>query len=244
MPSAAPAIATEMQPPEPLAGSIRYFVLLYTPQARRRALASLLALADEIGAGLERQLDHALAHVRLDWWRREADRYRAGITQHPLLRILLDATCEGARLDLQPLILAAQIDLAEAQRVAAAGARARGALFVLAAATLGAASLADEQREALAELGAATLQYERALSAAGPASAERTALQPIVARLGATLQPTVAPLLIWAVLAARQSRRRMQGPKKTSSLLEGFAENLRAWRVARRAAQGNLRIRC
>jgi hypothetical protein len=88
------------------------------------------------------------------------------------------------------------------------------------------------------------LQYERALSAAGPASAERTALQPIVARLGATLQPTVAPLLIWAVLAARQSRRRMQGPKKTSSLLEGFAENLRAWSVARHAAQGNLRIRC
>ena len=50
MPSAAPASASEMQPPEPPAGSIRYFVLLYTPQARRRALASLLALADEIGA--------------------------------------------------------------------------------------------------------------------------------------------------------------------------------------------------
>ena len=225
MPSAAPAIAREMQPP---AGSIRYFVLLYTPQARRRALASLLALADEIGAGLERRLDHALAHARLDWWHREADRYRAGITQHPLLRILLGATNEGARLDLQPLILAAQIDLAEEQRVEAVGARTRAALFVLAAATLGAASLADEQREALAELGA--------LSAADPASPERTALQPIVARLGAKLQPTVAPLLIWVVLAARK--------KKSGSLLEGFAENLRAWNVARRAAQGNLRIRC
>src|SRR5580700_208215 len=131
MPSAAPAIASQMQPPEPPAGSIRYFVLLYTPPARRRALASLLALADEIGAGLERRLDHALAHARLDWWRREADRYRAGITQHPLLRVLLGANSEGARLDLQPLILAAQIDLAEAQRVAAMGARARAALFVL-----------------------------------------------------------------------------------------------------------------
>lgn len=236
MPSAAPASASEMQPPEPPAGSIRYFVLLYTPQARRRALASLLALADEIGAGLERRLDHALAHARLDWWHREADRYRAGITQHPLLRILLGATNEGARLDLQPLILAAQIDLAEEQRVAAVGARTRAALFVLAAATLGAASLADEQREALAELGALSVQHERALSAADPASPERTALQPIVARLGAKLQPTVAPLLIWVVLAARK--------KKSGSLLEGFAENLRAWNVARRAAQGNLRIRC
>jgi hypothetical protein len=144
------------------------------------------------------------------------------------LRILLGATNEGARLDLQPLILAAQIDLAEEQRVEAVGARTRAALFVLAAATLGAASLADEQREALAELGA--------LSAADPASPERTALQPIVARLGAKLQPTVAPLLIWVVLAARK--------KKSGSLLEGFAENLRAWNVARRAAQGNLRIRC
>ena len=236
MPSAAPASASEMQPPEPPAGSIRYFVLLYTPQARRLALASLLALADEIGAGLERRLDHALAHARLDWWHREADRYRAGITQHPLLRILLGATNEGARLDLQPLILAAQIDLAEEQRVAAVGARTRATLFVLAAATLGAASLADEQREALAELGALSVQHERALSAADPASAERTALQPIVARLGAKLQPTVAPLLIWVVLAARK--------KKSGSLLEGFAENLRAWNVARRAAQGNLRIRC
>jgi hypothetical protein len=222
--------------PEPLAGSIRYFVLLYTPQARRRALASLLALADEIGAGLERQLDHALAHTRLDWWHREADRYRGGITQHPLLRILLDATSEGARLDLQPLILAAQIDLAEEQHVAAVGARTRGALFVLAATLLGAAGLADEQREALAELGALSVQHERSLSAAEPSSAERTALQPILARLGAKLQPTVAPLLIWVVLAARK--------KKSGSLLEGFSENLRAWSVARRAAQGNLRIRC
>jgi hypothetical protein len=231
MSSAAPAIQTETDVPEPLAGSIRYFVLLYTPQVRRRALASLLALADEIGAGLERRLDHALAHARLDWWRREADRYRAGVTQHPLLRVLLSATSEGARLDLQPLILAAQIDLAEAQRVATVGARTRGALFVLAAATLGAASLSDEQRQALAELGALSLQHERALHTAG-AAAERSALQPIIARLGAALQPTVAPLLIWAVLAA--------GPKKTGSLLEGFAENLRAWSVARRAARGKL----
>jgi len=219
---------SEMDLPEPHAGSVRYFVLLYTPQARRRALASLLALADEIGAGLERGLDHALAHTRLDWWGRAADQYRAGIAQHPLLRILLGATSEGARLDLQALIRAAQIDLAEAQRAAAAGAHTRAALFVLAAGALGATGLTAQQREALAELGA--------LTAAGPASAERTALQPIVARLGATLQPTVAPLLIWAVLAAR--------PKKNGSLLEGFAENLRAWSIARRAAQGNLRIRC
>jgi hypothetical protein len=237
-------IAGEMQLPEPHAGSLRYFVLLYTPAARRRALASLLALADEIGAGLERQLDHALAHARLDWWGHAADQYRAGIAQHPLLQILLRATSEGARLDLQPLIRAAQIDLAEAQHVAAPGTRMRGALFVLAAATLGAASLTDEQREALGELGALSLQHERALTAVRPSSAARTALQPIVARLGATLQPTLAPLLIWAVLAARQSHRRTGAPEKSASLLEGFAENLRAWSVARRAAQGNLRIRC
>jgi hypothetical protein len=242
MTSADPAIAAEVQLPEPLAGSVRYFVLLYTPPARRRALASLLALADEIGAGLERQLEHALAHARLDWWRQEAERYRAGITQHPLLRILLGATNEGARLDLLPLIRAAQIDLAEAQRVAATGARARAALFVLAATTLGATSLTHEQREALGELGALTVQHERALTAVDPTSAERRTLQPIVARLGATLQPTVAPLLIWAVLAARKSRRRTETPKKSGSLLQGFAENLRAWSIARHAAQGKLRI--
>jgi hypothetical protein len=243
MSSAQSAIAPETSLPAPIAGSVRYFVSLYTPRARRRALASLLALADEIGAGLERGLDHALAHARLDWWRQEADRYRAGSTQHPLLRTLLTATPESARLELQPLILAAQIDLAEAERVAVPGARTRAALFVLAATTLGATSLTDQQREALGELGALTAQHERTASAVRPASPGHTALQGLVARLGPTLQPTVAPLLIWAVLSARESRRRTQTAKHSGSLFEGFAQNLHAWSIARHAAQGNLRIR-
>ncbi len=53
-------------PSAPQPGSARYFALLYSPRAQRPALARLLALADEIGAGVTRRLDHDVAHARLE----------------------------------------------------------------------------------------------------------------------------------------------------------------------------------
>jgi hypothetical protein len=235
-----PAASIAALPPAP--GSVRYFVLLYTPQAHRQGLASLLAVADEIGAGLERRLDHALAHARLDWWEQASAQYMAGHAQHPLLRVLQQATPPGERLDLQSLVRAAAIDLAEAQRVALAGERARAALFGLAAKVLGATALSSVQDEALRELGALTLRYERARPARDGALADGAALAPILERLGAALQPAIAPLLVWAVLAARHAQQCAVAPKKNTSRLEGFAQNWRAWNVARHAARGNLRI--
>jgi hypothetical protein len=51
-------------------------------------------------------------------------------------------------------------------------------------------------------------------------------------------------LLVWAALAAAQARRRGSAPaSKSRSLLDGFADNMRAWSTARRAAHGTLRLR-
>jgi hypothetical protein len=54
-------------------------------------------------------------------------------------------------------------------------------------------------------------------------------------RLGAAQQPELAPLLVWAALAARRA--------KNASLLQGFADNIRAWSVARRAIAGTFTSR-
>ena len=111
--------------PTPQPGSARYFALLYAARARRPALARLLALADEIGAGVARGLDHDVAHARLAWWRHEAEQYALGRAQHPWLRAWPDERDGGPRFDLEPLLHAAAIDLAQALQRPQGGERLR-----------------------------------------------------------------------------------------------------------------------
>jgi hypothetical protein len=217
-------------------------VLLYTPAARRATLLSLLTLADELGAGLERALEHELAHTRLDWWQRELSEHERGVAQHPLLRALREAQPAAPALDLPALLEAARLDLAEGLLNAGRGERLRGETFVLAAQALGAANLSSAQREALGALGILALHCERATTAM-PEITTSAALKAAMQRLGSALQPAVAPLLIWVILAAAHAQRRLSGASKNHSLLHGFADNMRAWSAARRAAQGSLGIR-
>jgi len=219
------------QPPAPEPGSARFFALLYTPADRRSALARLIALADEIGAGGARRLDHEVAHARLEWWRLEAARYAEGHAQHPWLQSASAAAGDERRFDLRSLVEAAAIDLAEALQRPEAGGRLRGALFAAAAEHLGAEPLSAALREALSALGTLSWQIERAALAARRANPEQSApqLQAALERLGTGLQPTLAPLLVWVALAAA---------RKNHSPLRAFADNIRAWRVARRAATG------
>jgi 15-cis-phytoene synthase len=72
-------------------GSPRYWAWLYSPPPLRAVLESLFALETEIGATLNPNLDHEVAHVRLEWWRQECARYAEGAPVHPLMRTLLDA---------------------------------------------------------------------------------------------------------------------------------------------------------
>ena len=229
MSDAVPPLLRATLPPAPEPGSARYFALLYTPAERRPALARLLALADEIGTGIARGLDHELAHARLDWWRHEAGQYAVGRAQHPWLRSLPEQQPGRLQLDLHSLLEAAALDLAEGLQRPYGGERLRRALFAAAAEVLGAGPLSPALRDAIGALGALTWEFERAPSAAPTADAvlATAALQPVLDRLGAAQQPKLAPLLVWAALAARRA--------KNTSLLQGFADNIRAWSVARRA---------
>ncbi len=211
-------------PPPPAPGSARYFALLYTPAGHRAALALLMALGDEISAGLARGLDHSVAHARLDWWRLEIEHYAAGGARHPWLR------APSARpLNLQPLLEGAILDLAEGLQGGESRERLHGALFVSAAEALGAAPLSEPLRAELTALGALTRHLERlapeALSRCGHEHRQR--LNALLTSL--RHQRALAPLLVWAVMAGRRP--------ESSPPLRALADNFCAWRVARRAGR-------
>jgi hypothetical protein len=237
-------------------------MLLYAPPTHRRLLRMLLALAAELAAGIVRGLDHDVAHVRLAWWREESGRLARGTSSHPWLRA---APAQAAALSvaLAPLVDAAALDLASARLTGSAGERLTQELFLQAAAALSAAPLAATDRSALAELGRCVAELEQRAAArarsepvAAPASAPvpATALTWLQARqrtgplLAPALQPALAALLVWTAIAARQARCHERRKARRSATmarttLDGFADNLIAWRCARAAAQGRCRIR-
>jgi hypothetical protein len=237
--------------PEPAPGSARFFTLLYTPSERRAAVRTLLALGDEIGAGLGRQLDHGVAHIRLEWWRHEAQRFAAGEPAHPWL---VAWQREGVPApDLSALIEAAAIDLASQHLAALAARRLPQALFVLAAHLLAAntpqAALIGEHEEQIAALG-------RTIDALEHAAESADARSPGPAPWAPALQSALAPLLVWAAFAAHQARRRSRhhrreqrgqqaagkSPTMTGSVVDGIVDNVVAWRAARAARRGRFHL--
>jgi hypothetical protein len=242
-------------PPSPPAGSPRYFALLYTQAALRPVLGTLLALADEIGAGGARGLEHSVAHLRLEWWRGEAERYAHGEPQHPWLRALLAQHPASRGLKLQPLVQAAAVDLATQTLsarpgVALPGAKLQSAVFELAASALrpdaGADPLAPPLQRTLGDLGQHALELERFAAGAAPTAPPAAALEALCRQarsIDGARQPQLAPLLVWMVLAAAQARRRARRPQRNrGSVLDGLADNMLAWNAARRAMRGRFRI--
>ncbi|HLK70425.1 MAG TPA: hypothetical protein VKT19_00595 [Steroidobacteraceae bacterium] len=241
---AATTVAPPSPVPRPEPGSARYFVLLYTPSAHREALSALLAIADELAAGLVRGLDHGVAHLRLQWWEDELRRLQLGSSQHPWL---LGWARERAALPaLEPLLQAARIDLADRHLAARAEMRLPGALFVSVARVLGlpasrlddAMPGADEHghapasergspslRQPLEWLGSAVGILEAAWDGQAVAIAQAPALlqsigerQREAALIEPACQPMLSPLLLWLALAAqrwqRRERRRRVGPQR------------------------------
>jgi len=218
-------------PAAPAPGSRRYFTLLYTPAAHREALNTLLALADEIGAAPGGSADHSVMHLRLEWWRRETERFARGEPQHPWLRALLSEHPSTATLNLQALVEGAAIDLASRTLASQQSYALRRALFELAATALGAQSLSGPLRTAIGELGESLEKLE-----SNPSDEQaRHDLQQQLGLIGDAHQPALAPLLVWLALVAHRSHR--QAP-----LLEGLTDNLVAWRAARSAARGRFRL--
>jgi hypothetical protein len=219
--------ATPMPPP----GSARYFALLYTPRAQRPVLTRLLALADEIGAGVTRGLDHDVAHARLAWWQREAGQYALGQAQHPWLRSRTDEPATAPAIDLNALVQAAAIDLAQTLQKPPGGEQLRRAVFTAAAQLLGAGPLSPALQAILAELATLSWRWEQAPAAASEINA---ALQPLLARLTAASQSALVPLLLWTSLAGRHAAAKKNSPRRA------LADNIYAWRLARCAAAGTL----
>ena len=246
-------------PPSPPAGSPRYFALLYTQANLRPLLRALLALADEISAGGARGLDHSVAHLRLEWWRGEAERFARGEPQHQWLRALLAQHPASRGLDLQPLVQAAALDLATQtlgapSGVALPGAKLQGAVFELAADALRpdrhTDPLSPQLQRTLRGLGERVLELERfaaggaaTVSAPAAPAAALEALRRQAAAIDAAWLPQLAPLLVWSALAAAQARRRARRPDRNrGSMFDGFADNMLAWNTARRAVRGLIRI--
>jgi hypothetical protein len=242
----------ETGPPAAPGGSVRYFLLLYTPRAQRQSLATLLAVADELDAGLARRLDHEVAHVRLNWWQQEAERSARGAPQHPWLLGLAER--ERASLQLAELVQAAGVDLARAFLGGAGEERLAQARFASAAELLTGRALTAEERAQLERLGQWTKQLERFAAAppANDATPPRTALPPVgSAHIAAALQPALTPLLVWTALIVRHARRharRTSGARAArsqtmqASRFDAFVDNFVAWQAARRAARGQFRI--
>jgi hypothetical protein len=222
-------------PPAPPPGSAPSFALLYCPRAQRGDLQLLLALETEIGAGLARRLDHAVAHSRLEWWGEEAARFAAGAARHPWLRARARAADQA--LDLAALVHGALVDLAESRHTTPRARHLRGAVFCAAAAALDPQPPTPAERSALEALGARSAELERTPgdSQPGPAVEAPRELQRAIEEFGPGRQLSWMPLLVWYALGVRQATR-------NASPLAGFSDNIAAWRAARAAASGRLRI--
>jgi hypothetical protein len=191
----------------------------------------LLALADEIGADPEGSADHTIAHVRLEWWQREAERFARGQPQHPWLRTLLAEHPSSSSLNLQPLVEGAALDLATRTLGAGKDHGLRRAVFALLASALCAQPLSSALQTNIGELGAAVETLE-----SNPSDAQaRSSLARLLGEIDDALQPQLAPLLVWLALAARPIHRR-------TALLQALSDNLVAWSAARRAARGEFRL--
>lgn len=201
--------STTHEPPAPAPASPRFFALLYTPLERRAAMNCLLALAEELAPAGSRALEPSVAQARLAWWRLEAQRYAAGRAQHPWLSALGSAFAPSAPIDLAALVEAAAADTE--------GAALHRALYLAAAAVLGASPPTPAVRVGLEQLA---MQGWR-----GPGAVDR---EPPPALAG--MQARLAPLLVWTALAARAATPR--------SPLQSLTDNMRAWRIARRAIAG------
>jgi hypothetical protein len=220
-------------------GSIADLVHLYCPVQVRAVLADLLALEAEIRTSARPDLDHAIAHARLEWWQAEAERALAGKAVHPLTRALCAALAPHS-LDLRLLVYSARLELAG---LASAHAEAwhtfyegsLGTVFVV----LGLALASTARPATLRALGGALQQLtiER--------GAPRPALGAALQALPPALQPALRPLLVWVALVGWRTARGIAVPDEAPppGVWLGLAQQWVAWRAARAAEAGAFRWR-
>lgn len=146
---------------------MRYFALLYTPEARRDAVTALYVIDAEIRESAQ-SANHDVAHTRLRWWRAEVDRLVNASPQHPATRVLHEHHRgeQSSLSTLHELLVAADMDLARmtylnASELRAYCARSGGTIQELIAAQLSPDGSLDETlRTAANAIGVAIRQAE------------------------------------------------------------------------------------
>jgi 15-cis-phytoene synthase len=201
-------------------GSLRYFAVLFAPEAVRPLLHALYAFEAEI-RDTRQASAHEVAHTRLQYWRAEVDRLVNGQPAHPVTRALLPLRDGCADLSLlHEVLVAADVDLARIalaneSEVTALAYRSTGSVQTLAAAaSRGSGPLPDAEREFARRLGRAiagveTLRDLRADVAAGRLrlpldELERAGVDP------ARLLDEPAPAALVPLLSQRQTRLRTE----------------------------------
>jgi phytoene synthase len=148
-------------------GSMRFFSLLYTPEARRDAVLALYVIESEIRES-SRSGSHDVAHTRLAWWRAEVDRLVNGNPQHPATKVLLDLNVgdRAAFSKLHEVLVAADMELArmtfaDQRELRVYCSRSGGAIQELIASQLaGSVALDEPTRAAANRLGVGIRQAE------------------------------------------------------------------------------------
>jgi 15-cis-phytoene synthase len=250
--------------PEP--GSPRYFALLYSPEPQRQTLDSLFGIEREVSESLRPDQDHQVAHSRLQWWREECNRTAGGSPVHPLTRTLADSMRDSR----SGLVDVAVWDLAGATfetrreltaycgRWAAAMFPDSQVLHALGTALRELELLSDLAREAhcgrirvpLDELQNIQANPGTLAKPPWPVSVAqllrtrhknlRDELACAVAKIAREQQPAWRGFLVWAALAARNSRKielalpGRPGPGRLDALADAWS----AWGVARKANVG------
>ncbi len=222
----------------PESGSIADLVSLYSPAHVRVLLANLLSLEAEIRTSARPDLDHAIAHARLEWWQGEIERTLAGTPVHPLTRALLAALAPQP-LDLRPLVHSVQLEIAGLAGADEALWQAffegsLGTLFCVLAQGLGSSA----PPATLRTLGASVQQL------ATEREAPPALLGASLRALAPALQPALRPLLVWVALVGWRTARGLEVADEAApgSLRLGIAQQWVAWRAARAAQAGAFRF--
>lgn len=92
----------------------RELVLRFAPAVDRPRLQALFEIEREVAASLRADLDHTVAHTRLEWWSEELERLQQADARHPATRSLAQASLAAGHSlpDLRGLTEATRIDLA------------------------------------------------------------------------------------------------------------------------------------
>jgi 15-cis-phytoene synthase len=148
------------------AGSMRYFSTLYAPVDKRDVLRALYVIDAEVRESAQ-NVNHDVAHTRLQWWRAEVDRLINGVAQHPATRLLSEQSRQERQgfANLHECLVAADMDLARltysnARELQAYCARSGGAVLELVAAELADPPLKDAQRALANRIGVGLRQTE------------------------------------------------------------------------------------